>query len=164
VNRIAAIGFFDVHLVQVLTGEVPFRGLRGAEVMFSILGGGRPEKPVNASAIGFSDPVWDLAQRCWDGDMNIRPKVAEVVKRLGEAAASWDRLMPPCVTTENVAPDSGDPMSESMEHCESDILIPPRYFPSSENAGRIFQSSSSIAPGSPAGMMEYCEFESLAPL
>ena len=82
----------------------------------------RPQKPGNASAIGFSDLLWSLVQRCWDGDMKLRPRIAEVAARLGEAAANWKGLMPPCAQAENAASDS-EPMQYSMEHSEFEILI-----------------------------------------
>ena len=62
--------------------------------------------PENASSIGFSDSLWDFVQRCWDDDMELRPKVAEVVTHLEGAAANWDGLMPPCVQVVNVVSGS----------------------------------------------------------
>ena len=109
------------YLHQVLTGETPFRGIRTGEVSFNVVRGVRPTKPENASAIGFSDSLWRFIQRCWDGDMKLRPKVAEVVARLETAAADWNTVMPPSTEAENVASGSEEPMSDSMEHCEFKI-------------------------------------------
>jgi serine/threonine protein kinase len=83
------------YIVQVLTGELPFRGLRMGEIALNVVQGVRPTKPKNASAIGFSDSLWSFVQRCWDGKMELRPKVAEVVTQLERAAADWDGVMPP---------------------------------------------------------------------
>ncbi|KAF9789222.1 kinase-like domain-containing protein [Thelephora terrestris] len=80
---------------QVLTGEIPFRNIRITEIGFRLAMGDRPEKPANAPAIGFSDSLWTFAQRCWDGDRTLRPKVAEVVTRLAEAAANWNTFESP---------------------------------------------------------------------
>ena len=85
----------------------------------------RPDKPENASAIGFSDFLWDFVQRCWNGDRKLRPKAAEVGTCLGKAAAHWGKLMPPCVRAENVASNSEEEMSDLAEHCEFKILIFP---------------------------------------
>jgi len=68
-----------------------------------VLRGERPTKPVNAEAIGFSNSLWDFTQRCWDGKMESRPKVKELVLHLGEAAAGWHGLMPPRFPIEDVA-------------------------------------------------------------
>jgi len=64
----------------------------------------RPSKPENASIIGFSDSLWDFTQRCWDGKVESRPKVGEVVVHLRQVASNWDRLMPPHVQAEGIAP------------------------------------------------------------
>jgi len=117
---------FCTYITQVLTGETPFRKIRLTELGFSVAEGVRPDKPENASDIGFSDSLWSFVQRCWDGDRDLRPEVAEVVMHLGKAAANWDRLMPPCVVVEDDVPsNSKEPLSDSMEHREFQILILP---------------------------------------
>ena len=137
------------YFVQVLTGEIPFRGVRRTELGYSITRGERPNKPASASAIGFSDSLWSFVQRCWAGDMNMRPKVTEVVTHLKEAAANWDGLMPPCIQTENIASYSDEPVSDSMLHCEFKISTPPFSFTLSNGTGGIFQSSSGVSLESP---------------
>ena len=87
----------------------------------------RPDKPKDASAIGFSDPLWGFVQRCWDDDKRLRPEVGEVVTHLGEAAASWDGLVPPCAQAENVTPDPEEGMLETGESRKFEILIHPWY-------------------------------------
>ena len=88
------------HTVQVLTGELPFRGLRTAELVHNVVSGVRPPKPENASAIGFSDSLWGFTQRCWNGRPQSRPKAAEVVAELERAVADWVGVMP---SSEDVA-------------------------------------------------------------
>jgi hypothetical protein len=110
--------------VQVLTGEIPFHGVRHTDLGYLVVQGLRPTKPGNASAIGFSDLLWSFVQRCWDGDMNVRPKVTEVVAHLENAATNWNGLMPPCIQAENIASGPQEGMSDSMQHCEFEILIP----------------------------------------
>ena len=113
----ATAGFtFGLHLIQVLTGQMPFRGVRITEVGFSVFKGLRPSKPANASAIGFSDSLWSFTQRCWDGNMKSRPNVTEVVTHLALEAASWQELMPPCSQTDDVVCDPEEPISESMQY------------------------------------------------
>ena len=104
------------YTAQVLTGEIPFRGVRTTELGFSLVQGLRPDKPANALAIGFSDSLWTFVQRCWDGDRHSRPRVAEVVTRLAEAAASWRGLMPACGETENIASVPEESISRTMQH------------------------------------------------
>lgn len=86
--------------------------------------GKRPDKPKNASAIGFSDSLWDFTRRCWSGNIESRPGAGEVVMCLGEAVTNWDRLMPPCAPTVDVTPDSKG-MSDSKRYSEFETMIPP---------------------------------------
>ena len=111
------------YTLQVLTGEIPFRGVRPTKLGFDVAYGLRPEKPANAPAIGFSDSLWTFVQRCWDGDRHSRPRVAEVVTRFAEAAANWRGLMPPCAETENIACVSEEPISCTMKHCKSKTSV-----------------------------------------
>jgi len=77
----------------------------------------RPDKPEHASAIGFSDSLWEITRRCWDSEMVLRPKVGEVVTHLTEAAVEWDKLMPPCSRVEGATP-SPEEVSDPMESQE----------------------------------------------
>ena len=110
----------------------------------------RPPEPENASAIGFSDSLWNFVQRCWDGQMELRPKVAEVVSQLKRAAADWDGVMPPCAQVERVVPACPEPVSDSMEHCKLCILIFPWFDPLNNGIGGIFVGlSPGVIPKSP---------------
>jgi len=111
------------YIFQVLTGRLPFPGLGMAEIVMNVVQGVRPTRPENASAIGLSDPLWGFVQRCWDGEMPLRPKVAEVLSQLGRATAGWVGVMPPCAQVENVVSVTQDPMSDSMAHGKLWILI-----------------------------------------
>ena len=113
------------YIAQVLTGETPFRGVRQTELGYSTVQGVRPDKPENALAIGLSDLLWGFVQRCWDGDIRLRPKVVEVVTHLGEAATDWGREMPPYARAEKVTSDPGEEMSESMRRCEFNTSTAP---------------------------------------
>jgi len=111
------------YIFQVLTGRLPFPGLGMAEIVVNVVQGVRPIKPENASAIGLSDPLWSFVQRCWDGEMELRPKVAEVVSQLERATAAWGRAMPPCAQVESVVSVTPDPVSDSMAHGELWVLV-----------------------------------------
>lgn len=92
---------FSHHLLvfpefrQVLTGEQPFRDIKPVELPYHISQGVRPEKPADAEAIGISDSLWELIQKCWDGERKRRPQIQEVVAGVGDAAADWHTDMPP---------------------------------------------------------------------
>ena len=112
------------YIVQVLTGDIPFPKLRMGEITLNVAYAVRPPKPEKASAIGFSDSLWRFVQRCWDGDAELRPKVAGVVSQLERAAADWVGVMPPCPLVKNVASASLEQESDSMAHCKLYILVP----------------------------------------
>ena len=111
------------HTVQVLTGQTPFLRIPVTELGFSVYQGLRPKKPENLSAIGFSDSLWGLTQRCWDGNMHSRPKVTEVVAHLAKATVSWHGIMLPCVLAEGADRISEGPPPDSMEGCTFENLI-----------------------------------------
>lgn len=116
-------GLLLTYTIQVLTGKPPFRE-RETELRISVIFNGlRPTRPENASAVGFSDSLWGFAQRCWDREIAQRPKVAEVVTHLAEAAASWDGLMPPCGQAEDVTSVLEEPVSPLAENCKFEILV-----------------------------------------
>jgi len=128
-----------VYFLQVLQGESPFRDIPDTALGHYVLNGMRPDKPGNASAIGFSDMLWDFTEQCWHGRIKSRPEVGEVVRHLEEAVVNWNGLMPPCVQAEVVASGSEE-TSDTKEHCESDILIFPLYYVLSNGTDGRFRS------------------------
>ena len=145
-NRAASTGCFYAYFLQVLTGETPFHDVRQAAPVLSAVWGTRPAKPENAPAIGFSDSLWGFTQRCWDGKVELRPEVGEVVTQLEEAVASWDGLMPPCVQAENATSASKGEMSDSMKYSEFEILISLWYWPLSNHTDGLFQQPPDVVP------------------
>ena len=77
--------------------------------------------------------------------MKLRPKVTEVVTHLGEAAANWDGLMPPCVQVVNVVSDPEETSGTTL-HSEFEIFILLWYHSSINGTGGIFPSSSDVDP------------------
>jgi len=122
---IAGLAYFYVCFLQVLTGEIPFRRIRQSALAHHVLRGKRPGKPENASVIGLSDFLWDFTQRCWDGEIRLRPEASEVVTRLGEAVVGWDGVMPPCPQTDDPASDYSEGTASDLELSESDVLGTP---------------------------------------
>ncbi|KAE9384827.1 kinase-like protein, partial [Gymnopus androsaceus JB14] len=48
-------------IYEITTGEPPFSGKSNAAVMFQVMGGSRPSRPI----VGFSDQLWMAVMRCW---------------------------------------------------------------------------------------------------
>ena len=99
--------------------------MRDTEIAWLAVKGLRPKEPENASAIGFSDPLWDFVQRCWSGNMKLRPQVADVVVHLGRAAREWDRPMPPHVPIEGSISAPQDSVSTVSERSKFENLTVP---------------------------------------
>jgi hypothetical protein len=98
-------------LYKVLTGQQPFGNIKPLELSYHVSLGVRPEKPANAEAIGISDSIWKLIQKCWHGDKVRRPRIQEVVASVGNAATNWHTDMPPSGTEhreDSVAEEDSD--------------------------------------------------------
>ena len=81
-----------------------------------VVEGLRPKEPENASAIGFSNSLWDFVQRCWSGNMELRPQVVDLVVHLGRAAREWNRPMPPHIEVEGITSIPRDLSYNCEEH------------------------------------------------
>ena len=135
------------HITQVLTGESPFRDFGPMGHIFPVIQGMRPPKPNNAPSIGLSDLLWAFVQRCWNGNMKLRPKVDEVVACLSQANANWEGVMPCCVQAVHSAASSSQEMESDLEkYREFDILIVPWYLRSSNCTGRLLEGPQVIGP------------------
>ena len=128
--------FVFLTFSKVLTGELPFRNYpnyRLQELAHYVSFGARPEKPANAQDIGISDSLWELIQKCWDGQIAERPKIQEVVKGVGNAAAAWYTDMPPSCTDQSKdfvedggsdeANHGGFPLFSMSSHLYSNLLL-----------------------------------------
>ena len=52
--------------------------------------GRRPEKPLKAESLGFSDIVWESVQLCWSESCSTRPTALQLLDDLSTAAAlTW---------------------------------------------------------------------------
>ena len=107
---------------QVLTGEQPFRDIRLRELALRVSSGVRPAKPEDAEGIGFSEFLWELAQKCWDGEVARRPQIQEVVEGIGKVATTWSTSMPPSNVQRGVSvsddedDEDDDGVSDELKH------------------------------------------------
>ena len=121
---------FLLTISQVLTGEQPFSGFKTTELASKISSGFRPVRPENAEAIGISESLWRLIQKCWDSERTQRPQIREVVKGVADTATNWHVLTPPSVTKRRE--DIDQEGSDGPEPCEfsSFHILPPIFRPS----------------------------------
>ena len=109
--------------MQVLTGAPPFGKLTTSEVVFKVVGGGKPSKPANALELGLSDRVWKLLEDCWQSERSLRPSVKDVLGRV-KAAASVCGTLP---SVKNIPKRYEDPESRldkwgrSLSRSSSDV-------------------------------------------
>ncbi|KAJ7300978.1 kinase-like domain-containing protein [Mycena albidolilacea] len=62
---------------EILTGQLPFHDLNDMAVMFHILNGKHPLRPMSCS-----DSLWELLQNCWVENAGMRPTAPQIVERL----------------------------------------------------------------------------------
>ena len=75
---------------QVLTGLRPFyRKFPPTAVPAAILKGERPERPLDAESLGFSDALWELVESCWSESMSARPTAQRLFDCLSPASLAW---------------------------------------------------------------------------
>lgn len=106
-----------------MTGEQPFLNIKHSELAYRISLGVRPGKPKNAEAIGISESLWELVQKCWGGDKDRRPRIQEVVTEVGSAAAKWHTVTPPSATENREDSDEdSDRESDESKHGEFSLF------------------------------------------
>src|SRR5579872_1507703 len=55
----------------------------------ALLRGDRPEKPLHAKSLGFSDTLWELVRMCWSESTITRPTAQELFDNLSLVAPTW---------------------------------------------------------------------------
>ncbi|KAJ7828506.1 kinase-like domain-containing protein, partial [Mycena leptocephala] len=68
---------------EIMAEKVPFYDLpNDMTVMFKVLEGKRPLRPMSWSGTTALDNVWGLIESCWEGKHEMRPTAAQIVERL----------------------------------------------------------------------------------
>ncbi|KAG8908802.1 hypothetical protein FRB99_003040 [Tulasnella sp. 403] len=83
----------EVDVLQVLSGEIPFKELKGdGQLVLAITQGSRPSKAPSCSQTGRSyTPVWVIAEKCWSHEPRIRLSMEEVIGRLVYVEAEYNQ-------------------------------------------------------------------------
>jgi hypothetical protein len=91
VNPRTMVRFLHVlRMLQIFTGEIPFRKYRNQKVVFMVIENRRPKRPANSLGVGLSDEIWHMMQTCWDREPSNRPKIEDIVKLLAKAQGKTD--------------------------------------------------------------------------
>lgn len=69
---------------QVFTGAVPFADItdRAGQLVRHVAAGMRPQRPLEAHALGLTDNVWLTMEKCWQGDPGLRPSISRATEEL----------------------------------------------------------------------------------
>ena len=69
-------------IYEVLSGQVPFPGLKGTAVVCKVIEGERPGRPRGRQAAWFSDDLWEMLELCWKPQPCDRPDLDAILKSL----------------------------------------------------------------------------------
>jgi len=69
-------------IYEVLSGQVPFPGLKDGVIIFKVIEGERPGRPRGRQAAWFSDDLWKMLQLCWEPRPCDRPDLGAIIKSL----------------------------------------------------------------------------------
>lgn len=65
--------------MQVFTGAVPFSGRSALSAVIAMVQGERPPRPAHPA---FTDSLWEMTQRCWGTEPNLRPELSQILQLL----------------------------------------------------------------------------------
>ena len=69
-------------IYEVLSGQAPFAGCKGATVIWKVMDGKRPERPQGRQAAWFTDGLWDTLELCWKPRPYDRPSLKTLLQCL----------------------------------------------------------------------------------
>ena len=75
--------------LQIFAQERPFSQVSPILVPLLVLNGRRPPRPQNREILGLSEDVWMLAERCWDGNPSVRPRITDILSFFESASRHW---------------------------------------------------------------------------
>ena len=94
---------FGMVVYEVVTRARPFGRRRALEIPVLATGGIRPNRPEDPMAVGFGQGTWELAEKCWDGNWEQRPKACEALEHFRGVARTSTVVDPGPTIPGNVA-------------------------------------------------------------
>ncbi|KAF9649119.1 hypothetical protein BDM02DRAFT_3186537 [Thelephora ganbajun] len=77
-------------IYEVLCGHHPYVEIQSdILVVNAIMEGVRPEKPVGATHLGFTEKLWRILESCWLEDRSARPSVEDILFCLSDVVMYW---------------------------------------------------------------------------
>ena len=80
---------FGMVILEVLTGDPPFKRFSGNAVMRMVLGGKWPERQLGWEGALFTDDLWSVLNRCWETQPGSRPGVEAILGCLERSSKAW---------------------------------------------------------------------------
>ena len=97
-------------IYEVLADQPPFKVPKGSILMMMVLSGERPGRPEGVKGRWFGDDLWEMLNRCWAEDEEIRPDIRTVRERLEQDSRTWDPKPLPSQENERVYDEAKDPI------------------------------------------------------
>ena len=94
-------------ILEVLSGEAPFKPYMDYIVIQKVLAGERPGRPQGANVSWFTDDMWETLQCCWSSQPEDRPTIEAVLRRLEDVSSTWRPLPPSRDDDVHIAADGG---------------------------------------------------------
>ena len=79
-------------ILEVLSGEAPFRVYSNPIVIQKVMEGERPGRPQGEKGPRFTDDLWEMLERCWSPQPKDRPTIDAVLKLLEQVSTTWQPL------------------------------------------------------------------------
>ena len=76
-------------ILEVLSGQAPFKPFRDVIVMRMVIEGKRPGRPAGPEGAWFTEDLWEMLNLCWESHRENRPSVATVLGLLEKASEAW---------------------------------------------------------------------------
>ena len=81
-------------IYEVLSGQAPLSQYNSHIVSSKIIGGERPGRPSGSEGASFTDDLWQILEKCWSAQPQVRPTTELVLEYLEKASENW-QLQPP---------------------------------------------------------------------
>lgn len=108
----------------MMTGDIPFNQYNTLVVIHKVVAGIRPERPMDAVAIGLSHSLWQIAEASWKQKPKERCTIRVVLDQLNEITR--------CRAPPGPSPVAAD-LEEEKEEKDSDRPNPFRVFGASKH-------------------------------
>ena len=80
---------FGMVILEVFSGQPPFKQYRDVVVMRMVLEGKRPGRPSGPEGVWFTDGLWQMLTLCWKSQRESRPSIGAILEFLERGSSTW---------------------------------------------------------------------------